>query len=208
MTDTLIRTAEPADADAIAALHVASWRDSHRGMIPDAVLDGPMLDERLPMWRQVLAVTQAGRLVLVATTRASSREADPEAAPEVGAPPRLLGFTSAGRRRGHWAAGGSFDAEIYTLYVAQASRGRHLGCRLIASAAIRLQLFGHASVMLWTLAANAPARAFYERLGGEPAGQREERFAGALLDEVGYGWPRIETLLEACSDRLAIADAA
>jgi len=207
MTDALIRTAEATDADAIAALHVASWRDSHRGMIPDAVLDGPMLDERLPMWRQALALTPVGRHVLVATTRASSPTASPEANPEPGEPPQLLGFTSAGRLRGRWAAGG-FDAEIYTLYVAQASRGRHIGCRLIASAAMRLQLFGHASVMLWTLTANEPARGFYERLGGQLAGQREERFAGALLYEVGYGWPRIETLLEACSDRLATAGAA
>src|SRR5579871_6922926 len=135
MTDALIRTAEPADADAIAALHIASWRDSHRGMIPDAVLDGPMLDDRLPMWRQALALTPVGRLVLVATTRTPSAEVSAEASE----PPRLLGFTSAGRLRGRWAAGG-FDAEIYTLYVAQASRGQHLGCRLLASAAMRLQL--------------------------------------------------------------------
>ena len=205
MTDLLIRTAEFDDADAIGALHVASWRDSYRGMIPDAVLDGPLLDEQRPVWRQVLAIGPAGRLVLVATPRVSDA-APPASAPAE--PPRLLGFVSAGRLRGRGAAGGRFDAEIYTLYVAKTSRGQHLGCRLIASAAMRLQLFGHASVMLWTLAANDPARAFYERLGGEIAGQREERVAGALLDEVGYGWPRIESLLEACSDRLTIADAA
>jgi len=201
MTDVLIRVAEFADAGDIAALHVASWRDSFRGMIPDAVLDGPMLDERQPMWRQVLAIAPAGRQVLVATTRPAGSAGAAET-------PRLLGFASAGRLRGRWAVGGRFDAEIYTLYVAKAWRAQRLGCRLIASAAMRLQLFGHGSLMLWTLADNAPARTFYEGLGGQLTGQREERFAGALLYEVGYGWPRIETLLEACSDRLATAGAA
>jgi ribosomal protein S18 acetylase RimI-like enzyme len=197
MTDVVIRAAALDDAGAIAAVHVASWRDSYRGMIPDAVLDGPMLDERLPMWRQVLSSAPAGRLVLVATERPPDGAPTPEA-------PRILGFASAGRTRGRWATGGRFDAEIYTLYGAGTWRGQNLGCRLIASAALRLELFGHDSVMLWTLHDNAPARAFYERLGGRVAGQREERFAGALLYEVGYGWPRIATLLNACSDRLAV----
>ncbi len=199
MKDVLIRLAEHTDASEIAALHVASWRDSYRGMIPDTVLDGPMLDERLPMWRQVLTLSPAGRQVLVATTRPALGEiANPDEAPTI------LGFSSAGRTRGRWANGGRYDAEIYTLYIAQASRGQHVGCRLLASQALRLKLFGHDNVMLWTLRDNAPARAFYERLGAQPAGEREERFAGALLYEVGYGWPRIDTLLGACSDRLAV----
>ena len=199
MTDLLIRAAEFTDADAIAALHVASWRDAYRGIIPDSVLDGPLLDERQPMWRQVLSLSPVGRQVLVATAR-------PEAGTET--PPRLLGFTSAGRTRGKWTTEGRFDAEIYTLYVGQADRGRQVGCRLMASVGMRLQLFGHDSVMLWVLADNAPARAFYERLGGTLVGQREERFGGALLYEAGYGWPAIDTLLAACSDCLALAPGA
>ncbi len=194
MIDVLIRAGEFTDAAAIASLHVASWRDSFRGMIPDAVLDGPMLDERLPMWRQVLAIAPAGRLVLVATPRETPEE--------------IVAFASAGRIRGRRAPGPAFDAEIYTLYVAEALRSQQLGCRLMASLATRLQLFGHGSVMLWCLQENVRARGFYERLGGRPAGTREEWFGGAALKEIGYGWPRIETLQAACSDDLAIADGA
>jgi ribosomal protein S18 acetylase RimI-like enzyme len=205
MSDLLIRSAEFSDAEAIAHLHVASWRDAYRGMIPDAVLDGPLLDERMPMWRQVLAITPAGRLVLVATAR------PPEAAAaggEAGAPteiPPLLGFASGGRLRGRRAR---YDAEIYTLYIAAAARRQNIGCRLMASMAIRLKLFGHDSAMLWTLADNGPARRFYEMLDGEPAGTRTERFGGAALDEVAYAWPRLDALLHACSDRLSLASGA
>jgi hypothetical protein len=201
MTDLLIRAAALEDAEAIAALHVASWRDSFRGMIPDSVLDGPMLDERLPMWRQALTTMPSGRFVLVATEPGPG-----ELGPE-GEPPRIAGFASGGRRRGRERANLAFDAEIYTLYIAEARRGQNLGCRLMASMALRLQLFGHGSVMLWTLQANMPGRAFYEGLGGRPVGPREEWFAGTPLREVGYGWPRIDYLLGACSDRLTIAGA-
>ncbi|MBV8165940.1 MAG: GNAT family N-acetyltransferase [Alphaproteobacteria bacterium] len=191
MSDVIIRTATYDDAGAIAALHVASWRDSFRGMIPDHVLDGPMLDERLPMWRQVLAIEPVGRFVLVATTR------------DVHGEEQILGFASGGRIRKR--GGARFAAEVYTLYVAQEWRGQRLGCRLLASMAMRSKLFGHGSLMLWTLEANAPARAFYEALGGQPLGRRDDSFGGVRLSEIGYGWPRIETLLRACHDRLSIA---
>ena len=193
MSDVLIRAAAFADADAIAALHVASWRDSFRGMIPDHVLDGPMLDERLPIWRQVLAIMPAGRLALVA-----AEPGEPGDSP-------ILGFSSGGRRRGRARQGLPYDAEIYTLYIARARRGQDLGCRLMASMAMRLQLFGHDSVMLWTLQDNAPGRAFYEALDGRLIAERDDSFGGAPLREVGYGWPRLSTLLAACSDRLALA---
>jgi ribosomal protein S18 acetylase RimI-like enzyme len=193
MTRVVLRTAAFADAGAIAALHVASWRDAFRGMIPDSVLDGPMLDERLPMWRQVLAIMPAGRLTLVAVDEAATAEAP------------IVGFASGGRRRGRERADLPYDAEIYTLYVAQARRGQNLGCRLMAAMAMRLQLFGHTDVMLWTLRDNAPGRAFYEALGGRAIAERDEWFTGAPLKEIGYGWPRIDGLLGACHDRLAMA---
>ena len=191
MNAVVIRAAAFADADAIASLHVASWRDAFRGMIPDTVLDGPMLDERQPMWRQVLAIMPAGRLSLVAVDEAANADAP------------IVGFTSGGRRRGRERAGLPYESEIYTLYIAQARRGQHLGCRLMASMAMRLQLFGHENLMLWTLRDNAPGRAFYEALGGRMIAERDEWFGGVLLKEVGYGWPRIDGLLGACSDRLA-----
>src|SRR5271156_832857 len=191
MSSVVLRAAAFADADAIASLHVASWRDAFRGMIPDGGLDGPMLDERLPMWRQVLAIMPAGRLSLVAVDEAATAEAP------------IVGSAWGGRRRGRERAGLPYDAEIYTLYIAQARRGQHLGCRLMASMAMRLLLFGHENLMLWTLKDNAPGRAFYEGLGGRPVAERVEWFAGAPLQEVAFGWPRIAGLLGACSDRLA-----
>lgn len=38
------------------------------------------------------------------------------------------------------------------------------------------------------LAANEAARRFYERMGDEPVGEREEEIGGVVLVEEAYGW--------------------
>ena len=64
-----IRAASAADADAIAALHVASWRSAYRGIFNDSTL-GPALDEeRRRHWRARLATMTAADTVLIADGR-------------------------------------------------------------------------------------------------------------------------------------------
>jgi len=48
---------------------------------------------------------------------------------------------------------------------------------------------------VWVLAANAPARRFYEAIHGVQAGQRQVEIGGQSLDEVAYGWPDMRILL-------------
>ncbi|MDX2101712.1 MAG: GNAT family N-acetyltransferase [Alphaproteobacteria bacterium] len=177
----IVLTATPDDAEPIARLHAASWRDTYRGMVPDRLLDGPIAEERLQQWRQVLAHLPAGRVVLCAREEGE-----------------LLGFISGGPRRGGPTG---YDAEIYALYVARTRRGTGIGRRLLGHAAERLALFGHDGVMTWVLAANAGACRFYDRLGGRIVAQKEESMAGAQLAELGYGWAEIRDLVEAAASR-------
>src|SRR4029450_1433132 len=61
-----IRPAGVADADALAALHAASWRSGHRGLFKEERL-GPSLDgERQGHWRAKLAAMTADDTVLIA----------------------------------------------------------------------------------------------------------------------------------------------
>jgi hypothetical protein len=41
-----IRRASQSDARAIAEVHVASWRETYRGIVPDAFLDALSVAER------------------------------------------------------------------------------------------------------------------------------------------------------------------
>lgn len=48
---TSIRGATVADAEGIAHIHVASWRSTYRGIMPDALLAGLSMERRAANWR-------------------------------------------------------------------------------------------------------------------------------------------------------------
>jgi ribosomal protein S18 acetylase RimI-like enzyme len=181
----VLRSALPEDAESIARINADSWRDSYRGIVPDSVLERPLETDFLRQWRALAAAPPGGQMILVA--------GDATAA--------LHGFVSAGPGRRQPLG---FDAEVYALYVDKEARRMRLGSRLLGAAAQRLALFGRMNVMLWVLEANHTARAFYVGLGGAEIGLRKERVFGAALPTVAYGWSRIASLVDACSDRMAV----
>ena len=104
---------------------------------------------------------------------------------------QVVGFVSFGPTRTPQLP---YSGEVYALYVAIDWQGQGLGRRLLATALDALAKEGHRGAMLWVLAAN-PSRFFYEAMGGERASERVERFAGAELEELAYGWPDVEAWL-------------
>ena len=66
VTGEPIRPATVADADAIAALHAASWRSAYRGIFKDSTLGPALDDERRTHWRNKLAAMMADDTVLIA----------------------------------------------------------------------------------------------------------------------------------------------
>src|SRR3954466_11039473 len=120
----LLRSATPEHAPAIARINAESWRDSYRGILPDAVLDGPLEAEFGRVWRTLATAETGGQMMLVGED-------------EAGLP---QGFVSAGKGR---RVPLGFEAEVYALYVNRAARRMRLGSRLLGAAAQRLALFGH-----------------------------------------------------------------
>ena len=163
-----IRRATVADATAIAATHVATWRETYRGLLPDSYLDNLTPAGREPQWREILTLPDEERCVLVAT----------------GAAGAIVGFASGGPA--HGSAG--YAGEIYTLYVRRAYQGCGLGRSLFVALATHLRDHGNTSLILWVLATNRRARGFYEALGGQPLREQAIVFDDIPLREVGYGW--------------------
>jgi hypothetical protein len=52
-------------------------------------------------------------------------------------------------------------------------------------------------MFLWVLEANAPARRFYETLGGALVRDQPIEIGGVIFTEVAYGWPDLDVLLKA-----------
>jgi ribosomal protein S18 acetylase RimI-like enzyme len=164
-----LREAAAGDAEAIARVHVETWRAAYAGVVPDHYLIGMSIEGQSFQWKKLLRRPAERHLTLVAEV------------PGTG----IVGFGSAGvgRSRPPPAPG-----EIYTLYVATDWQGRGLGRALLRGLLDRLARQGHQAAYLWVLADN-PARFFYERVGGQRVAQQVESFAGTELLEYAYRWP-------------------
>lgn len=171
-----IRTATTRDVEAIARIHVDAWHATYAGIIPDAYLVSMDMGRQRRMWQQtVQAAGQAGGAGhQVFVTALASDE--------------VVGFTSCGpARRDMLPRRAPYDGEVYTLYVALDHQGHGHGKRLLETCFGALRDQDKSEAIVWVLAAN-PARFFYEAQGGRKVAERIERFAGAELEELGFGW--------------------
>ena len=162
-----IRPAIPADAAALARVHVAAWRAAYRGILPDDVLAGLSVASFEERWHRSLASETRVNLV-------AERAGD------------VIGFVAFGPPRVE--GDGEAETEVYGLYVAPSEWGAGAGRALWLGAAAALRERGDRSVLLWVFEANARARRFYERAGFRPvagATRTVERF-GAAAAEVQY----------------------
>jgi len=162
----LVRTANTADAERIAQIHVESWRAAYRGQISDAVLDGLNVERRAAFWRE--RVTQAGSPVFVA------EDSD------------IIGFCDLVPSRDKDA--GHTVGEIVAIYVLSQHWRQGAGRALCDCALAEAQRRGYEVVTLWSLASNSSARRFYEAMGFslDGATKTEKTSDGSELQEVRF----------------------
>ena len=166
------REAKEADAEGIARVHVASWRTTYAGLIPDETLANLSEERRVEGWRE--SIRREANFVLVA-------EDDGE----------IVGFAAGGPEREETARqsdGLLFDAELYAIYLLAEHQGRGIGARLFRMLAEALFMAGFRRMLLWVLTENTSARRFYEALGGTVEPSRMVKIVGVDLEETGYGW--------------------
>jgi GNAT superfamily N-acetyltransferase len=159
----LIRRARLADSAAIARVHVQSWREAYRGIVPGEYLDQLSIAAHERQWRRSFA---SGTWAFVAEWEQ-----------------RIVGFASGGLSRAQRDVSG----ELHLLYVLRDCHRHGIGRALFDACHYELARCGHRGLLVWVLAENT-ARRFYERLGGEPAGESSVTIAGARLREVAYVW--------------------
>ena len=160
-----IRTGTVADAAAIAAVDVASWRAAYGDIMPDAYLDALAVVRKTSDWQRSLGrERERGRRTLVA-------EADGG----------VVGFATVGP-----------DAELpgagllFLMYVAPEWWGRGCGRVLMTASEAALRELGFRRAVLWVLEANARARRFYEAAGWSADGAHRVVEYGVPLDALRY----------------------
>jgi GNAT superfamily N-acetyltransferase len=162
----ILRPAEPADAAAVARVHVRSWQIAYRGLLPDEYLDGLQAEERVPHYS--FGDRRPGQ---PATTVAIEGG-------EIG------GFATTGPSRDLDRAGGG---ELYALYVDPTRWDRGVGRALMRDSRERLAQAGFPDAHLWVLTGNARAERFYRLDGWTPDGaRRPEELWGVVVSEIRY----------------------
>jgi GNAT superfamily N-acetyltransferase len=169
-----IRLARPNDADAIARVHVDSWRTTYAHVLLADYLAQLSVDERASHWQRVLSDPQAPKIAYVADDRLTG----------------VVGFASGGPDR---TGDLGFSGELYCIYLLERAQRAGLGRRLVSAVAGRLLKLGHTSMLVWVLADN-PSRRFYEALGATFVTEKMIELGGKALAEVAYGWKDLKPL--------------
>jgi ribosomal protein S18 acetylase RimI-like enzyme len=163
----------PGDADDLARVHVTSWRETYRGLLPDSYLDRMSVPANARRWRRSLREAEPRDITLAAADRAG-----------------LVGYATGGPSRYDVPR----EGEIATLYVLRRAQRLGLGRRLISGVAQALAATGARSLTISVLRDNFAARAFYEHMGGVADPPRPEPGPGGVLQEVLYSWKDIRAV--------------
>lgn len=143
-TPVRFRAASAGDAEQVASLHAASWRQHYRGAYADSFLDGDLLADRRAVWSARLA-EPAGSITVLAEHAGG-----------------LAGFVHVILDE---------DAEwgslIDNLHVAPRRQRTGIGTALLAAAAQGiLERATNPATYLWVLEQNTAAQQFYRARGG------------------------------------------
>jgi ribosomal protein S18 acetylase RimI-like enzyme len=179
----LIRSARQEDAAAMARVMVDTYLVAHRDQMP-----AEAWAKRAREW--TYEVSEHGWARTLRAIAAGERLHECIYVAEQGG--ELVGL----------AVGGPAEAdnppqigEVYALYVRGSHQGRGLGRRLVQAVAAYFAQHGMTALQIGSLAANAPARRFYEAIGGRLVSERQFDEQGVMLPEVVYEWTDLEALI-------------
>jgi GNAT superfamily N-acetyltransferase len=174
-----IRLATPEDAPALGSMHVASWRETYAGLLPDTMLSSLSIEARAAAWVQIMREpATAGATVIYLAEHEGT----------------IIGFGSCGAQRTEGLKDKGYDGEVSAIYVLREFQKRGIGTHLFRAISSHLTRSGICAAALWVLRDNLSARRFYARLGGKVIAGREDIRDGTVLVELAYGWPDLKEL--------------
>lgn len=156
----MIRPAKQTDAQALGAVYCWGWQQGYAGLMPQFFLDALTPENCAPKPDHI------------APDRRLVAEQNGE----------VVGTATFGKGREDAAL-----AEIQSLCVLPDCWGKGQGSALFRAVVETVKSQGYPGLYVWTLEENTRAKAFYERMGMTPTGEKREfEIAGAYLPEVQY----------------------
>jgi ribosomal protein S18 acetylase RimI-like enzyme len=168
-----IRVASAADVPAVTRIHVASFRDAYKDIMPVAFLAGVSVDGSIAGWKSTFAKYPDNFTVAMS----------PDGA--------IDGFCCAGPVVDA-VKNAPFEFQVYGLHVFPNCRRQGIGAALFQAAFARARRDGMSSAIVWTARDLALSRRFYEREGGTVVKTGVWSVGGLALPEVAYGWTSLD----------------
>ena len=155
----------------MARVHVETWQETYRGLMPDDQLDDPENYARSrELWESVIVnADRRGARVAVAVSTAAGSQIAADG---------VMGIALSMPRRSADGANGDDGTspapdgwELKVLYVYRAFHGTGAGAALL-----RAVTSAHEDTYLWVADPNPRAQAFYAKHGFAPTGKASEEF--------------------------------
>lgn len=163
----IIREASPSDVDGITRVHLASWRSTYKGIIPESYLSSLTYEKRKKNWIWTFHNLNEDERIFVAEYEG-----------------QIIGFSSGGKNR---IDNTNFDGELYAIYILKQFQGKGIGKKLMEEIRNSLKERNYKGMMAWVLESN-PAINFYKKLGGKEFERKEIKRGENVFIEVALGW--------------------
>ncbi|WP_169789916.1 GNAT family N-acetyltransferase [Actinoplanes subtropicus] len=165
----IVREATVNDVEALADVHVRTWRKAYQGKVPQQYLDQLDPRQRQEVWQRILQ-DPGPAITLVAEHKSQG----------------VVGFIRVSPSRDA-DADSQLTGEVQAVYLLPEYWGHGAGQLLMAAGLRRLTEAGYRDSTLWVLATNNRARRFYEAGGWRPDGAtKTDDSRGFSLFEVRY----------------------
>lgn len=166
---TIIRTATLGDENRLAQVHIQSWQEAYKGLLPQEYLDQlPLeLENRIKMWKSILANPK--RWAWVAENSQGI----------------IVGFVLFGPPRDPDKEG---FIELGAIYLLASEKGKGIGFSLLSAGFNKMKDLGYKRSYCWVLE-NNPTIKFYERSGASYTTQiKEDEIGGKKFKELAIEW--------------------
>lgn len=169
----IIREAKLSDAKGIAKVHVDSWKNTYKNILPTEYLEKLSYEQRTELW--VRNFSKVDHYVFVAESDNGE----------------IIGFTDGGKRAENEIEG---SGDLTSIYILDQFQGQGIGSKLVNKLFTKLEALGYEKIFVEVLEDNQSKR-FYERLGARLEKTEKISIGNKDLDLLIYVWSNIDPVL-------------
>jgi ribosomal protein S18 acetylase RimI-like enzyme len=167
--DSSVRPARPSDAEAVAAVTLASWRGPYAELLPPGALDGLEPGDLAAEWREQISSLPTSRHVVLAALEGAT----------------VVGYAVVAPAADPDTSGADDLVELLDLVVHPDHARRGHGSRLLAAAVDLARESGAGELLCWIADADEPRAAFLRAAGLDCDGATRALDSGAGTPSVG-----------------------